>query len=113
MKILKYPFLTILLISFNISAQEEIKFGVSVGLEKIDYNLTQTAVDGGFGSAQNNGGDDANVSATREGSMSYMVPSLSVDMKYGAWGLSIKRSEGDDDSLMPSTGYPYVGVDKR
>ena len=74
MKILKYPFLAILLITFNISAQEEIKFGVSVGLEKIDYNLTQTAIDGGFGSAQNNGGDDLNASATREGSMSYMVP---------------------------------------
>lgn len=109
MKILKYPFLAILVISFNVSAQEEIKFGVSVGLEKIDYNLTQTAVDGGFGSAQNNGGDDPNASATREGSMSYMVPAIALDMKYGAWGLSIKRSEGDDNSLMPSSGYPYVG----
>ena len=93
MKILKYPFLTILLISFNISAQEEIKFGVSVGLEKIDYNLTQTANDSGFGSAQNNGGDDPNASATR-GSMSYMVPAIAFDMKYGAWGLSVKRSGG-------------------
>jgi hypothetical protein len=90
---------------FSIGAfAEELKWGVSVGYENIDYGVTLENTDSGTSSS-----DIVQPNTIAEGSMSYGAFALAIDMKYGKHSFSVKNSNGDSDDLMPSNDYPYSG----
>lgn len=90
---------------FSIGAfAEELKWGVSLGYEKIDYGITLENTDPGTSSS-----DIVLANTINEGSMSYGALALGVDMKYGNHSFSVKSANGDSDDLMPSTDFPFTG----
>ena len=88
----------------SILSANEVKWGVSLGYENIDYGLTLENQDPGLSSSGFTG-DNAIV----EGSMSYGALALGFDVRVGKHSLSIKNSNGDADDLMPSSDYPTSG----
>lgn len=103
MKIKNIYLLPFALISLGLAA-EEIKWGVSVGYEKIDYGVTLENTDPGTSSS-----DIVLANTVKEGSMSYGAVALGFDMKYGVHSFSVKSANGDSDDLMPSTDFPFTG----
>ena len=88
----------------SIVTANEVKWGVSLGYENIDYGLTLENQDPGLSSSGFTG-DNAIV----EGSMSYGALALGFDVRVGKHSLSIKNSNGEADDLMPSADYPTAG----
>ena len=103
MKIKNLYLATLAVVSFSMVA-EELKWGVSLGYEKIDYGVTLENTDAGTSSS-----DIVLANTVKEGSMSYGALALGVDMKYGNHSFSVKSANGDSDDLMPSTDYPFTG----
>ncbi|MFL2723107.1 MAG: hypothetical protein ACJ0FJ_05150 [Gammaproteobacteria bacterium] len=103
MKIKNLYLASLALISFGMVA-EEVKWGVSLGYEKIDYGVTLENTDPGTSSS-----DIVLANTIQEGSMSYGALALGVDMKYGNHSFSVKSANGDSDDLMPTTGFPNAG----
>ena len=90
---------------FSIGAfAEELKWGVSLGYENIDYGLTLENIDAGTSSSGIISGN-----TVVEGSMSYGALAFSVDMKYGIHSFSVKSATGDSEDLMPANDFPYSG----
>jgi len=88
----------------SIVTANEVKWGVSLGYENIDYGLTLENQDPGLSSSGFTG-DNAIV----EGSMSYGALALGFDVRVGKHSLSIKNSNGEADDLMPGADYPTAG----
>jgi hypothetical protein len=90
---------------FSIGAfAEELKWGVSVGYENIDYGVTLENTDAGTSSS-----DIALPNTVSKGTMSYGTLALGIDMKYGKHSFSVKSASGDSDDLMPGSDYPFTG----
>lgn len=118
MKNLRNSVLSMLLVSFGAIANDELKIGVSVGFDSVDYTLTQTYLDAEFGSAQANFAVERNESVPTEGNMKYLSPTLTLDARYGRHGVSLKRANGDfagfrEATLMPNQGYPYTNYSRE
>ena len=90
-------------ISFSMAA-EELKWGVSLGYEKIDYGVTLENTDPGTSSS-----DIVLANTVKKGTMSYGALALGFDMKYGNHSFSVKSANGDSDDLMPGTDFPFTG----
>jgi hypothetical protein len=103
MKIKNLYLASLVVVSFSMVA-EEVKWGVSLGYEKIDYGVTLENTDPGTSSS-----DIVLANTVKEGSMSYGALALGVDMKYGNHSFSVKSANGDSDDLMPSTDFPFTG----
>ena len=103
MKIKNFYLVTFAVISFSMAA-EELKWGVSLGYEKIDYGVTLENTDPGTSSS-----DIVLANTVKKGSMSYGALALGFDMKYGNHSFSVKSANGDSDDLMPGTDYPFTG----
>lgn len=88
----------------SIVTANEVKWGVSLGYENIDYGLTLENQDPGLSSSGFTG-DNSIV----EGSMSYGALALGFDVRVGKHSLSIKNSNGEADDLMPGADYPTAG----
>jgi hypothetical protein len=102
--ITKFFFGLSIVISFQTFAEDELKFGVSLGYENIDYGVTLENTDAGTSSS-----DIVLPNTVKEGSMSYGALALGFDMKYGNHNFSVKSANGDSDDLMPGTDYPNTG----
>lgn len=118
MKNLRNSVLSMLLVSFGAIANDELKIGVSVGFDSVDYTLTQTYLDAEFGSAQANFAVERNEAVPTEGNMKYLSPTLTLDARYGRHGVSLKRANGDfagfrEATLMPNQGYPYTNYSRE
>ena len=118
MKNLRNSVLSMLLVSFGAIANDELKIGVSVGFDSIDYTLTQTYLDAEFGSAQANYAVERNEAVPTEGNMKYLSPTLTLDARYGRHGVSLKRANGDfagfrEATLMPNQGYLYTNYSRE
>tara|TARA_B100001109_G_scaffold124431_1_gene101305 strand:+ start:1259 stop:2248 length:990 start_codon:yes stop_codon:yes gene_type:complete len=103
MKIKNFYLVTFAVISFSMAA-EELKWGVSLGYEKIDYGVTLENTDPGTSSS-----DIVLANTVKKGSMSYGALALGFDMKYGNHSFSVKSANGDSDDLMPGTDFPFTG----
>ena len=103
MKIKNLYLAPLAVISFSMAA-EELKWGVSLGYEKIDYGITLENTDPGTSSS-----DIVLGNTVKEGSMSYGALALGFDMKYGNHSFSVKSANGDSDDLMPGTDFPFTG----
>ncbi len=103
MKIKNLYLASLAVVSFSMVA-EELKWGVSLGYEKIDYGVTLENTDPGTSSS-----DIVLANTVKEGSMSYGALALGVDMKYGNHSFSVKSANGDSDDLMPSVDFPNTG----
>jgi len=103
MKIKNLYLASLAVVSFSMVA-EELKWGVSLGYEKIDYGVTLENTDPGTSSS-----DIVLANTIKEGSMSYGALALGVDMRYGNHSFSVKSANGDSDDLMPSTDFPNTG----
>ena len=102
--ITKFFFGFSIVISFQSFAEDELKFGLSLGYEKIDYGITLENTDPGTSSS-----DIVLPNTTQEGTMSYGALALGFDLKYGKHSMSVKSANGDSEDLMPITGYPNTG----
>ena len=103
MKIKNLYLAPLAVISFSMAA-EELKWGVSLGYEKIDYGVTLENTDPGTSSS-----DIVLANTVKKGTMSYGALALGFDMKYGNHSFSVKSANGDSDDLMPSTDFPFTG----
>ena len=88
----------------SIVTANEVKWGVSLGYENIDYGLTLENQDPGLSSSGYTGDN-----ATVIGAMDYGALALGFDVRVGKHSLSIKNSNGEADDLMPSSDYPTSG----
>lgn len=103
MKIKNLYLATLAVISFSIAA-EELKWGASLGYEKIDYGITLENTDPGTSSS-----DIVLPNTVAKGTMSYGALALGIDMKYGKHSFSVKSASGDSDDLMPGSDFPLTG----
>ena len=103
MKIKNLYLAPLAVISFSMAA-EELKWGVSLGYEKIDYGVTLENTDPGTSSS-----DIVLANTVKKGTMSYGALALGFDMKYGNHSFSVKSANGDSDDLMPGTDFPFTG----
>ena len=85
MKIKNLYLVPLAVISFSMAA-EELKWGVSLGYEKIDYGVTLENTDPGTSSS-----DIVLANTVKKGSMSYGALALGFDMKYGNHSFSVKN----------------------
>lgn len=104
MKKINILLMPIIFVSLNISAADEIKWGMSIGYEKIDYGITLENTDSGTSSS-----DIVAPNTISEGTMSYGAVALGIDMRAGNHSFSVKSANGDSDDLMPSDDFPFTG----
>ena len=104
MKKINILLMPIIFVSLSISAADEIKWGMSIGYEKIDYGITLENTDSGTSSS-----DIVAPNTISEGTMSYGAVALGIDMRAGNHSFSVKSANGDSDDLMPSDDFPFTG----
>jgi len=98
--------LLLLPLIFTISsfAADEIKWGISVGYESINYGITLENTDPGTSSS-----DIAAPNTISKGDMSYGAVAIAFDVRAGKHSFSLKSANGDSDDLMPSDDFPFPG----
>ena len=94
----------IVFLSMSLYAADEIKWGMSIGYEKIDYGITLENTDPGTSSS-----DIAAPNTISEGTMSYGALAIALDLRSGNHSFSVKSANGDSDDLMPSNDFPFNG----